>query len=129
MNKKDIQQATSQQASSREIREKKAASRKRVKLVIGIVFVAALIVTLFAFLISAKGFVSEQAREQGAITLRESILDASLECFSIEGHYPASLEYLEENYGIVVDHDTYNVIYTVYASNVVPTVEVILNAE
>ncbi len=70
------------------------------------------------------GFITNQAKEQGAQTLRDSIIDASMQCFAIEGYYPPSLEYLQENYGLSVNEDDYLVVYVAFASNVPPTVDV-----
>ena len=41
-------------------------------------------------------------------------------CYAVEGRYPESLEYLEENYGIRVDREEYLVLYEVFADNVKP---------
>ena len=46
-------------------------------------------------------------------TLRKAITRACIQCYAIEGRYPPSVEYLEENYGIQIDHDKYNVFMTV----------------
>lgn len=85
-----------------------------------LLFAIALIVALWV----AFGFVAEQAKEQGAQTLRDSIMDAAMQCFAIEGCYPPSLEYLQENYGLSVNEDDYTVVYVAFASNVPPSVDV-----
>ena len=36
------------------------------------------------------------------------------------------MEYLEENYGVQIDHDKYNVFYDGFASNIMPEITVIL---
>lgn len=43
--------------------------------------------------------------------LTDAIRRASVQCYSIEGRYPPSVEYLEDNYGIVIDRERYNVFY------------------
>lgn len=50
---------------------------------------------------------------------------ASVQCYAIEGRYPPSVEYLEENYGVRIDRDRYNVFYNGFASNVMP--EIVIN--
>ena len=50
---------------------------------------------------------------------------ACIQCYAIEGRYPPSVEYLEENYGIQIDHDKYNVFYDGFASNIMPEITVI----
>ena len=41
-------------------------------------------------------------------TLRKAITRACVQCYAIEGRYPPSVEYLEENYGIQIDHERKN---------------------
>ncbi len=43
----------------------------------------------------------------------------------MEGAYPPSLEYLEENYGLQINEREFFVSYEIFASNVPPTVKVI----
>lgn len=64
-------------------------------------------------------------REQGAVSVRTSILDAAQQCCAIEGSYPSSLTYLEEHYGLVVNRDEYAITYECYAANVPPAVRVV----
>lgn len=69
--------------------------------------------------------VSQNLREQGAVTVRDAILNGARQCCAIEGSYPLTLEYLEEHYGVTVDHEDYVVTYDAFASNVMPTVVVV----
>lgn len=68
--------------------------------------------------------IGSSAREQGAVTLRQSILDAAARCCSVEGSYPATIDYLERHYGLRVNDVDYIVTYEAYASNVMPNVVV-----
>lgn len=90
---------------------------------IGLVLLLCAIALIVAMWIGL-GFVADQAKEQGAQTLRDTILDTAMQCFAIEGYYPPSLEYLQENYGLSVNEDDYMVVYVAFASNVPPTVDV-----
>lgn len=56
--------------------------------------------------------------------LRQSTKKAMVQCYAIEGRYPPKIEYLEENYGLIYDHEKYYVEYDVFASNVMPNVDV-----
>lgn len=56
--------------------------------------------------------------------LSDAIKHSAVQCYAIEGFYPPSIEYLEQNYGLVVDHDKYVVSYSIFASNIMPDVEV-----
>ena len=64
------------------------------------------------------------ARDQGVTTLRESIIDAALQCCAVEGSYPASLKHLEEHYGLTVNESDYIVSYEWLGDNVPPSVVV-----
>lgn len=63
-------------------------------------------------------------RSEGAQILESSIMRAAVSCYAIEGRYPQSLLYIEENYGVHIDNSRYNVSYDVFAGNMAPTVEV-----
>lgn len=82
-----------------------------------------------AVAVAAAAAVAAQAAsgvpEQGAASLRASVLSAANQCAAVEGAYPASLDHLVEAYGIRFDPDTYDVRYEVFADNVAPTVEVV----
>ncbi len=51
----------------------------------------------------------------------------AIQCYSSEGSYPPNLEYLEENYGLVLNRQKYTYIYDVFASNVMPDIIVTPN--
>ena len=48
----------------------------------------------------AAGAVGQNLREQGAVSVRNAILDSAKQCCAIEGSYPSSLEHLEQGYGL-----------------------------
>lgn len=94
---------------------KRRTRRIAVACAVACVLVAALLIV---------GALQTSAREQGAAALRESIINAAKQCCAIEGSYPATLEHLEEHYGVVVNDDDYVVSYESFADNVMPTVVV-----
>lgn len=63
-----------------------------------------------------------------AQALRQAVLQAAVQCYAVEGSYPASLDYLEENYGLLVNHDRFIVTYEAFASNLMPQVNVLERA-
>ena len=99
--------------------------RKNVKIIGNyILSMAFFALVLAAFAAGAMAF-SKKAQENGADTLRAGIQRASVQCYAIEGRYPPSVEYLEENYGIQVDRERYSVLYSGFASNVMPDITVV----
>ena len=79
---------------------------------------AILFFTLFAVQFGER----TTARDQE--TLKKAIARASVQCYAIEGRYPPSVEYLEENYGIAIDRERYHVFYEGFASNIMPDITV-----
>lgn len=65
------------------------------------------------------------AREQGAVALRQSIMDAAVRCCAVEGSYPLSLGHLEDVYGLRINRNDYVVTYEAYATNMAPSVVVV----
>lgn len=61
--------------------------------------------------------------EDELVRLKDNIMKAAINCYAIEGFYPDSIAYLEDNYGLIVS-DKYNVFYEVQASNIMPSVSV-----
>ena len=72
---------------------------------------------------------SDRMDQEGAETLRSAIARASVQCYAIEGRYPPSVQYLEENYGIRIDRERFHVFYEGFASNIMPDITVISNLE
>lgn len=58
-------------------------------------------------------------------SIKQAILRTSAHCYALEGSYPPSLEYMEENYGLILDHEKYSYVYDIFASNIRPEVEVL----
>ncbi len=56
--------------------------------------------------------------------IESNIRKAAITCYSIEGFYPSDLDYLEENYGLVIDKKEINVFYQVVGSNIFPDIMV-----
>lgn len=86
-------------------------------------------IIMFAVFFTAAVIAVSSARrtdsEQGRKIAEESIRRAVISCYAIEGAYPDSIEYLEENYGLSVDESRYTVIYSLFASNIMPDITVI----
>lgn len=97
------------------------AQRRRNRIIVAVATVLLLIVLVLAMQVA-----SAVGREQGAVSLRDSVLDAAKQCCAVEGSYPSSLAHLEQRYGLVVNHQVYDVRYEWLADNVLPSVVVTL---
>lgn len=85
-----------------------------------LVFVLALTIIL-----SGLNTTDRAVDSEGLRTARESIQRAAVTCYSVEGRYPDSWEYLRDHYGLAVDESRYAVHYEVFASNLMPSITVV----
>lgn len=60
---------------------------------------------------------------------KEAIQKAALECYSIEGAYPQSLEYLKQHYGLYIQEDAYRIRYHYIGANIMPDTDVYPRSE
>ena len=65
------------------------------------------------------------AGREGLELAEQSIRRAAVQCYALEGFYPAGVDYLEEYYGVSVDEDRYFVDYRYIASNLMPDITVL----
>ena len=57
--------------------------------------------------------------------LKDALRRASVTCYAIEGRYPPSLDYIVDNYGVVINNDKFIVKYSAFAENLPPTIRVL----
>ena len=81
-------------------------------------------VVLFCFLYGITNL-SEGNSEEGKRRLEDALRRAAVACYASEGIYPPSWNYLEEHYGVQIDHSRYVVSYTVFAENLMPDITVL----
>ena len=79
---------------------------------------------LAVFLVAFSNF-HEGQRDEGRRQLEDAVRRATVACYAAEGIYPPSVAYLEEHYGIQIDHERYAVMYDVFASNLMPDITVL----
>ncbi|NLF26281.1 MAG: hypothetical protein GX592_00165 [Clostridiales bacterium] len=80
---------------------------------------------LVAALYFAVNFNARRVTEEERKLLEDAINRAVITCYVVEGRYPATLGYLEENYGIRVDSERYVVFYDSFADNILPSIRVV----
>lgn len=69
--------------------------------------------------------INANLREQGAVSVRNAILNSAKQACAIEGAYPTSIDYLVENYGLSINRNDYAITYQVFAENIMPNVVVL----
>ena len=81
---------------------------------------------LIVFLFTAgTSLVSDKTDEQEIRTLKQAVNRGIVHCYSMEGSYPESLQYLKEHYGLTYDDDKFFVDYQTLGSNIMPDVTII----
>lgn len=85
------------------------------------------LVAVFAVccLLTAVGNVEAGHSEESEKRVEDTIKKAVVSCYAIEGVYPATLEYIEEYYGLQIDHERYDVFYEIFADNIMPEITVV----
>lgn len=86
---------------------------------------AVLLVTLLLGAAGLYRLVNRDLSEQAAAALRQTVIDAAVQCYAVEGKYPESLDVLEQEYGVQINHARFIVTYDVFASNQLPDVTVL----
>ncbi|MDD6650946.1 MAG: hypothetical protein PUE49_01945 [Eggerthellales bacterium] len=87
--------------------------------------ILAALVVVAILVCAALPILQQNLKEQGAEALRQSILSTATQCCAVEGAYPSSLRHLEEEYGLSINTEDYQVTYEVFAANVMPSVVVV----
>lgn len=56
---------------------------------------------------------------------KDTVVKYAIQCYASEGSYPPDIAYLEEHYGLQIDHDRFIYYYDAFASNVLPDIRVV----
>ena len=91
---------------------------KRWWIIVLIAAAAAVFLLVFRFSQSQN----DELRQESAIAIKAAVERSALQCYVVEGVYPPSLAYLEENYGLKVNEKDYYITYSAFASNLPPDV-------
>jgi hypothetical protein len=67
---------------------------------------------------------NQRSREAGLRVAEAAIERAVMQCYALEGSYPPSLDYLAENYGLILNPDRYVYQYEVVSGNIHPVIGV-----
>lgn len=86
--------------------------------------VCVFLLILFLFVQGISSFSESSKRRQ-----KESLENATMRnityCYTVEGAYPESLDYLKENYGLTYDEDLFFVDYHIAGANIFPDFTII----
>ena len=96
----------------------------RLKLISGLILAACMII-FSVYLIPLIGDTVGKNADMTQQTMQQSIERALVQCYAIEGAYPPSLAYLEDNYGIYVEPERFYYYYEYIGSNIRPVIQVL----
>ena len=73
----------------------------------------------------ATGGASDKIQTKQLEFLEDAVRRSAVQCFALEGHFPDSLSYLEEKYGLIIDRNNFAVYYESMGGNLLPQIRVI----
>lgn len=85
-----------------------------------VLFCAVVIMMLYGFQNAEETSAAENLR-----MTEDSLRQAVVSCYALEGQYPPDIAYLQEHYGLQIDMDRYMVHYEIFAENIMPDITVL----
>ena len=101
----------------------RATPAQRARRIIAIL-VAAVVVLLLCVILFTR--LDLDMNRQAIESLRQNVTEACVQCYAIEGAYPVSVSYLEQNYGVRYDGAKYTVSLDSGSKNELPAVQITL---
>ena len=85
-----------------------------------------LFAVLTAFILCQLSNVERKTLTQRQAALKDAALRAAVACYSVEGVYPDSADYLTEHYGLHYDESMFILQYDAFADNILPDIRVLV---
>ncbi|WRS26452.1 hypothetical protein U6B65_08850 [Oscillospiraceae bacterium MB08-C2-2] len=101
------------------------SQKKKRQLATGILMPVVLFLMILCLFLWGLAGLGKTSWEQRLSAVERAITQSAVQCYAIEGQYPPDIAYLEENYGLTVDHETYVVQYRAIGGNLMPDILVI----
>lgn len=89
-----------------------------------LISVCIFVLILFLFVQGISSFSTSTVQRQKE-SLENAIMRNVTYCYTVEGAYPESLDYLKDHYGLMYDEDLFFVDYHISGSNILPDVTII----
>jgi hypothetical protein len=104
--------------------------QSRAKVFIKIILPIVLFLIVLSLFVLAVSEIAGKSESEGMHLTAESIKRAAVQCYALEGVYPADFDYLKDHYAVRPDESKYIIYYTYTASNLMPEIDVLsANAE
>lgn len=85
----------------------------------------ALLLAVALFFLGAVARLEEDRKAEGKQQLETVLRRTAVSCYAAEGFYPPDVAYMQENYGLQYDEETYVIRYERPASNWMPDITVL----
>ena len=93
---------------------------------ISVLILSCLVGAVMLFMVLSMLRFGEGTTDKQAEGIMEVIRKAAVQCYALEGEYPPTLEYLCDNYGVILDESKYYYFYSAaFSSNMMPDVVVL----
>jgi hypothetical protein len=86
--------------------------------------IAAVIIIVIVGIWYSIGLIQQSQETDGLKVAEDSVVRATVQCYSLEGRYPPSIDYLVDNYGLTIDEDKYVYYYQGIGENLMPDIRV-----
>lgn len=91
----------------------------------GYILPVCIFILMMVMLFYGVNSVTKATAQKEQESLKNAVVQSAVHCYSVEGAYPDSLDYLKKHYGITWDESKYKVTYGIIAKNIRPEVKVI----
>lgn len=94
-----------------------------------LIIAGSLAVSILFLLISAQSIFNFDSNiEQKQLKIVQTAVGkAVISCYALEGSYPPNIQYLQDNYGLIIDKKHYVYDYKIFASNLPPEIFIFKN--
>lgn len=82
-------------------------------------------ILMIGMLVYGVTSVTSETNRKEKESLQNAVIQSAVHCYSVEGAYPDSLDYLKKHYGLTWNEKKYKVSYVIVAKNIRPEVKVI----
>ena len=79
--------------------------------------------------VAGVGAYDRSSTERGRKLVGVSVLRAAMQCYALEGRYPADVEYLRSHYGLSANEKKYSIHYEFIGGNIMPDVTVTVKTQ
>ena len=86
-----------------------------------LIFVVLFVGTMYFVMGGADSKIQDRQLE----FLTDAVRRAAVQSYALEGRFPENIGYLEENYGLIIDHNNFAVYYEFMGDNLLPQIRVI----